>query len=167
MNKINTFDEYQEDDYQEDDYQEEKVIQPVKRVGITYDDIMNRLTNQLIQPITPKIHPSYTNKPGTSKYTQSQPVVANTNSKKIENNSRMPGYVKPYPVNNTLYKSQSGFNMRVTPTTITPDNPTENNGTVLGIDANQDKMTTLRRINIHNAMVAKMRSRPNTKMHFQ
>ena len=167
MNKINTVNEYIEDDYQEDEYQEKMVIQPIKRVGITYDDIMNRLTNQLIQPITPKIHPSYTNNPGVSKYTQSQPPVANTNSKKIDNNSRMPGYVKPYPVNKTLYNSQSGFNMRVAPTTITPDISTENKRAVLGNDVNEDKMATLHRITIHNAKVAKLRSRGNTRMQFQ
>jgi hypothetical protein len=160
MNKINHFVEYsEENDIQYNEIEEES-IQPTKKVGITYDDIMLRLTNQLIYPTQQYIAPI--NNYNTENYTK--PPTASVKSVKVDNNSRMPGYVKPFPATNGEYKS-SQINMRVVPNT-TPSTPVLNTENVSRLSS-VNKLELLRKINLHNAHIAKMKSASSSKMTFQ
>jgi len=135
---------------------------PQKKVGITYDDIMLRLTNQLIYPTQQPTYTAPVNTPNTS-YTK--PTTVNVKKTKIDNNSRMPGYVKPFPVTNGEFKS-SQINMRVVPNTPPPSAPVINSGDVSKLSS-INKIDLLRKINLHNAHIAKLKaSSSSSKMNF-
>lgn len=167
MNKIN---QIEENEYSQD--YEEPHSQPIQKMGITYDDIMQRLTNQFIKPNKPKVYPSTIN---NSNYTpqpqlQSQPIVNVKNSKKIDNNSRIPNYVKSYPtnkpINNSLNNSfNTGLMNKHTQPIIGSVLPFEGSGDFITLLNNNNDM--LRKIAIHNDKVAKSRSRPARMMMFQ
>ena len=157
MNKITPYDDYYQNSSSQQDIDYYPQDPPPQKRIITYDDIMQRLTNQFIKPTHPKLYPStsstsqpqYTQKPTTSNVKKTNNVV--------DNNSRMPQYVKAYPINKPLPKKND-----VVVSTVPATMDADKFAAVLNSNAN-----TMRKIAVHNNNVSKLRSKKSNKMLFQ